>query len=387
MKVDCSLITLVPADEYHREFSYRVKKEAEGEYIRQTWGWDEKVQRDFHTKDWEEKRPEVIRYDGRPIGTILVMENEEFIKIRQFFILPEYQNRGIGSHVLKGILDKADRSGKVNRLTCLKSSRAVSLYRRHGFETTDEDENFIYMERILVQRTGSGKSVKYRAVIFDLFGTLIDNLTHSENKSMLSEMASILDLPPEEFMVLWLDTSGQDRFTGVYTDLTHTLKALSLHLNREVTDTQVESAVRLRNDYVKRAIVPRTGTTAILGQLKSAGYWLGIITDCSAETVATWDSTTLAPFFDTAVFSCSEGMTKPDARIYQIAAERLEVTPESCLYIGDGDSDELTGARQAGMHPVLIRDRRENSNEVCFRREEWDGMTISSLQEIPALLE
>jgi putative hydrolase of the HAD superfamily len=80
-------------------------------------------------------------------------------------------------------------------------------------------------------------------------------------------------------------------------------------------------------------------------------------------------------------------MTKPDLRIYRTAAKRLRVAPESCLYIGDGGSNELTGARQAGMHPVLIRDPVENSREVYFKREEWDGMTISSLQEILALLE
>ena len=168
--------------------------------------------------------------------------------------------------MLKSILDKADRSDRVTRLTCLKNSRVVSLYRRNGFDTTGEEENFIYMERMPTKPTSSRKPVKYRAVIFDLFGTLINNLTHSENKAILSEMASILDLPPEEFTVLWLDTSGKSRFTGVYTNLTHTLKALSGQLDREVTDTQVERAVQLRSDYIKRAIVPRPGTTNILEQ-------------------------------------------------------------------------------------------------------------------------
>jgi GNAT superfamily N-acetyltransferase len=147
MKIDFSLVKLVPADESHREFSYRVKKEAEGGYIVRVWGWDESVQRQFHAKDWEESRPEIIQYEGNPIGTILVVENDKYIKIREFFILPKYQNRGIGSYILKKVLDKADRTGCVTRLTLMKNNPVQSLYRRHGFEVTGDDEHFMFMER------------------------------------------------------------------------------------------------------------------------------------------------------------------------------------------------------------------------------------------------
>jgi len=45
---------------------------------------------------------------------------------------------------------------------------------------------------------------------------------------------------------------------------------------------------------------------------------------------------------------------KPDPRIYHLALERLKVKPQDCLYVGDGSSHELTGARKVGMHPVQI---------------------------------
>ena len=47
-----------------------------------------------------------------------------------------------------------------------------------------------------------------------------------------------------------------------------------------------------------------------------------------------------------------------------------------------GGSDELTGARQAGMTPVLIRAIHENSNDLYFPRENWDGPSITSLAEV-----
>ena len=152
--IDCSLVKLISADETHREFSYQVKKEAEGEYIVSMFGWDEDVQRGFHAKAWQEQRPDIITYDGKLIGTIAAIENEDCVEIGQFFILPEYQNKGIGTYLLKGILDKADRSGKNVTLKFLKNNPVKSLYDRNGFRVVDTDEILCHMER----RTGASSS-------------------------------------------------------------------------------------------------------------------------------------------------------------------------------------------------------------------------------------
>jgi len=91
-----------------------------------------------------------------------------------------------------------------------------------------------------------------------------------------------------------------------------------------------------------------------------------------------------------AVLSSSAGVKKPDPRIYQLAVEQLAVEPKDCLYIGDGDSQELTGAAQVGMHPVLIRVPDEDSTDVYrvdAEAEDWDGPVISSLKEVLPLLE
>jgi len=145
--IEYSLIRLIPSEELHREFSYLVKKAAEGEYIAQIWGWDENFQRDFHAEVWQQNRPDIILYDNRPIGTISIIENEDYIEIRQFFLLPEYQRQGIGSYLLKRILDEADISGRITRLAYLKNNPVVSLYKRHGFKISDVIENFCFMER------------------------------------------------------------------------------------------------------------------------------------------------------------------------------------------------------------------------------------------------
>ncbi len=145
--IDYSLIKLIPADETHKEFSYRVKKAAEGEYITLMFGWDENVQRDFHAKAWQQQKPDIITYDGKPIGTIATIESEECVEIRQFFIWPDYQSKGIGTHLLKNILDRADQSGKNVTLRFLKNNPVKSLYIRNGFRVIRTDESLYYMER------------------------------------------------------------------------------------------------------------------------------------------------------------------------------------------------------------------------------------------------
>jgi GNAT superfamily N-acetyltransferase len=145
--IDCSLIRLVPGDETNKEFSYQVKKAAEGEYITSMFGWDENVQRSYHSKAWQQQKPDIITYDGKPVGTIATIESEDCIEVGQFFILPEYQNKGIGTYLLKSILEKADRLGKNVTLRFLKNNPVKSLYVRNGFRIVDTSEMLYYMER------------------------------------------------------------------------------------------------------------------------------------------------------------------------------------------------------------------------------------------------
>jgi GNAT superfamily N-acetyltransferase len=147
VKLDFSLIKIIPAKESLREFSYRVKEAAEGDYVAEAFGWDEAEQRAFHSRDWEEKKPMIISYNGEFIGTIYIGDNGDFIEVGQFFVLPEYQNKGIGTHVLRQVTDRADQLGLTVKLAYLKNNPVSSLYKRHGFQAVDANEKFLFTER------------------------------------------------------------------------------------------------------------------------------------------------------------------------------------------------------------------------------------------------
>jgi putative hydrolase of the HAD superfamily len=230
--------------------------------------------------------------------------------------------------------------------------------------------------------------VKYQAVIFDLFGTLVDIFYQPDYYSVLREMMSILKTPHDDFVRLWRSTADR-RVTGVFKTLEENLAYICRELNVPATRSQINLAKRIRFDYVALALTPRAGAIEVLSQLKLDGYKIGLVSNCSAEPPVIWPHTAFAPFFDATVFSSAAGIQKPDPRIYNMATEQLKVSPKDCLYIGDGDSHELTGAAGVGIHPVLIHAAHEDSASAVRENPEIDDYPcprIASLREIFDLL-
>jgi putative hydrolase of the HAD superfamily len=63
------------------------------------------------------------------------------------------------------------------------------------------------------------------------------------------------------------------------------------------------------------------------------------------------------------------------------------VDPETCLYIGDGGSFELTGAQGVGMDAVCIRVPYEDGDDAHrVEAEDWSGPVISSLKDVISLV-
>lgn len=69
------------------------------------------------------------------------------------------------------------------------------------------------------------------------------------------------------------------------------------------------------------------------------------------------DGLGIADLFDTVVCSAAVGMAKPDHRVYKLAAERLGLPPEECLFIDDHEGN-VEAAREVGMAAVHFRVHR-----------------------------
>jgi putative hydrolase of the HAD superfamily len=228
----------------------------------------------------------------------------------------------------------------------------------------------------------------YRAVIFDLFGTLVGNFSTAAYSPIITQMAAALSTP---FHPLYqqMGRAYRDREIGKFASVEESFASVCRALLlTEVTPLQVEQLAQLHYDYVASVLVPDPGVRETLGTLQSRGLRLGLISNCGPEVPRLWAASPLAPLIDAALFSCQAGMRKPNPRIYAAAAARLGAPVEACVYVGDGSHEELRGAAQAGMVPVLKRVDLEDVYDPD--RDEvkgWNGAAITTIGEILGLIE
>ena len=83
----------------------------------------------------------VIESDGQAIGVIKVLQDGTTWTLEQFQVAPEFQGRGLGTTVLRALIEDARRSGALLRLSVLKQNPAARLYARLGFRTLAESAN------------------------------------------------------------------------------------------------------------------------------------------------------------------------------------------------------------------------------------------------------
>jgi len=213
--------------------------------------------------------------------------------------------------------------------------------------------------------------VKYRAVIFDLWQTLVPWPVEGA-KRMYDGLAAHFGTDPARFRMLWL-RGRRDREVG---PMEPHLQTLAAELGSE---SDIAAAVTLRRDWTLEHLVPRPDAVSTLEELRRRGHLLGMISACTAEVPEVWEQTPFGGLFDSTVFSSSVGVSKPDPRIYEIACEELGVPAGDCLFVGDGANDELPGAERAGMTALQLRAPGEPLTEDGDR---WAGRYVERLSDV-----
>ena len=232
----------------------------------------------------------------------------------------------------------------------------------------------------------SASKNKYDAVVFDLFGTLVDFGPEGYFEENFTALAKFLSLPADSFIKMFYKMT-EDRFIGRFDTLEDEFKYICNAFGSDATPEQIADAVEVDLSFYSKFVTPRDGTIETITELRSRRLKTGIVTDCTSEVPRVWNDTPMAALPDTIIFSCTAKVAKPDPRIYMKACESLGVKPEKCLYIGDGSGRELTGARSVGMDAVLIKVGYDSHMDY-IRPDvpDWDGPIISHLSEVPRMV-
>jgi GNAT superfamily N-acetyltransferase len=83
----------------------------------------------------------VAECDGKIVGHLAVLPTEDGRKVDlTVFVHQDYQNRGIGQHMLRLIIDYCSKRGyeSIMLVTCRMNNRAIHVYKKMGFEVVDQ---------------------------------------------------------------------------------------------------------------------------------------------------------------------------------------------------------------------------------------------------------
>ena len=223
--------------------------------------------------------------------------------------------------------------------------------------------------------------MKTSAVIFDLFGTIVDGFAGAAS-GYQERFAAALGLTNEQISQPWRQLTDR-RTLGEFQTVEDSIEYLCELLGAAVTAAQIRTAAQVRLDLTRSALRPRPDAIETFERLRAIGFKIGLLSNCSVEVPIVWPETEFAQWFDATVFSSRERIKKPAAEIYHRACQRLGVKAEECLYVADGENYELAAAAQVGMQAVLIK-TSESHSEVRREAREWQGASVAKLSEILA---
>lgn len=187
------------------------------------------------------------------------------------------------------------------------------------------------------------------AVLFDLYDTIVI----SDWSRWTRITADLLGVDRDTVERAYAITR-RARNTGDYPDVEAETRAVieamgivepPLDLIRSVASAQFEfqrDEIRLEPD-----VVP------VASELRGRGVRTALVSNCSHHTVDTVERLGLHGLLDEIVLSFQVRTAKPDARIYELALEALEVAPHDTLFV----DDQVTfcdGARALGIDTRLL---------------------------------
>lgn len=193
-----------------------------------------------------------------------------------------------------------------------------------------------------------------KAIIFDLQGTLVENGVYP---SPLRQVKNILriDAPFSDFVMRFEKILMIEK----YPSLTEAFSVVCEEFHMQPKDYLLEKMVGLWNkNKLLSQLYP--DTLEVLTELKSE-YKLVLVSniDCFSKDVI--DRFQLEKYFDLIMLSCDTGLLKNDKKFFNIILNKLDLSAEEVLMVGDSLESDLDTAKASGIRGVLID--RHNKRE------------------------
>lgn len=192
-----------------------------------------------------------------------------------------------------------------------------------------------------------------RAVIFDMGGVLV----RTDNRVPRTELARRFGMTYEELDDLVFDTLTADQAAIGDLDVEQhwdfVCRSLGVSLSEKPAIRKAfwggDQVDKQLADYI-RSLHPRYKTALL------SNAW----NDSRRTAEERWK---VLDAFDVIIFSSEVHLMKPDARIYQLAVERLGVEPQEAVFVDDFP-ENVEAARAAGLQAVRFRSTEQVVKEL-----------------------
>ena len=234
--------------------------------------------------------------------------------------------------------------------------------------------------------------MRYRNLIFDLYGTLVDIHTDEDAPLLWQKMALLYGYygaryTPESLHDAYLKAlQAQNAAAGQsyegYPDLPIEPIFAGLFTGPEDAEAASLGAMAARffralsTDYIR--LYP--GVREALEALRKAGYKLYLLSNAQAAyTAQELCLLELVPCFDEIYLSSDYACRKPDARFFKALLDGQSLDPETCLMIGNDATTDIAGARALGIDTLYLHTNLSpacEGNPATWRLDETDWNRI-----------
>ncbi|WP_455718216.1 HAD family hydrolase [Anaerosporobacter sp.] len=221
-----------------------------------------------------------------------------------------------------------------------------------------------------------------KAIFFDLFFTLIiPKYNETINEYTIVKMTAAEWEVYAENNLLYTE-----RAVGKVKSESDIIDRIVNILPISVSDTQKKQILQARENRMRNALTNSSYEIInTLKAIKEKNIKIGLISNADVIDCKYWSISKLAPYFDDVIFSCDVGFLKPDKEIYELAMQRLNVMPNESLFVGDGGSNELFGAKEVGMRTVFtefLEKKTESQRENIIMYADYQIIDFKQLLEI-----
>jgi HAD superfamily hydrolase (TIGR01549 family) len=197
------------------------------------------------------------------------------------------------------------------------------------------------------------------AVILDLYGTLMHV---TEKKHALKRFCSDIGIETHD------DRKQAKRIaiTENFQDLAGLCYRIAPGVHEDLTRYEHD----LDSELKSVELYPET--LKVLHLLKDRGFKVGLISNVISQYKRPFFRLTLNGFFDEIIFSCDVGSAKPDAKIYELMMQRLDMFPDEMIMIGDSRGSDVLGPQSVGMRSLHLDRKGETPGSICSLESLFD---------------